>query len=121
MDIATVKKGNVKLLLTVAASSVLKSPDLHHKVSGGGYQQHGVLSKEELRHGALNEEKLCLGASSDEGEMKDGEIGKGAVGEVEIGLRDLHHEVPSEVREQRHGHHNGERINMVLAVMGQGV
>ena len=46
MDIATVKKGNVKLLLTVAASSVLKSPDLHHKVSGGGYQQHGALSKD---------------------------------------------------------------------------
>ena len=53
-------------------------------MSGGGYQQHGVLSKEELRHGALNEEKLCLGASSDEGEMEDGESGKGAVGVLRL-------------------------------------
>ena len=82
MDIATVKKGNVKLLLTVAASSVLKSPDLHHKVSGGGYQQHGAL---------ISKEKQCIGASIDEGEMEDCESGKGAVGNVEIGLRGLRH------------------------------
>ena len=91
MDIVTVKKGNVKLLLTVAASSVLKSPDLHHKVSGGGYQQHGALSKEELLHGAISKEKQCIGASIDEGEIEDCESGKGAVGNVEIGLRGLRH------------------------------
>ena len=56
-------------------------------MSCGGKQQHGALSKEELRHGAFSERKLCHGALSENGEMRDGESGKGAVSDDDIGLR----------------------------------